>query len=276
MMYVKTRKGCIAVENHFCNTVSYNGLTIKYAQGPSMQRGNEIHTYHEIVCFLTGGNILYSEYGQWKIPAQTLLLIPKYTYHRADFEDESKYRRLVMNFSDMFAPALFQELLDDIHIFDNIPENVMQILRRMISAFEQNLPDYKCELIQYSCFIQLLVELSLQKNPRKAFPVETNPTLASIIAYIDAHLTEPLNENIIAKELFISPSTVRVTISRNLNISLHRYIVKKRLMLAQQFIEAEKPPSQVYQKCGFSDYSAFYRAYKNYFGVPPSHRCNRP
>ena len=29
-------------------------------------------------------------------------------------------------------------------------------------------------------------------------------------------------------------------------------------------------PTEIYTKCGFSDYSAFYRAYKNQFGYPPS------
>ncbi|MBE6947190.1 MAG: AraC family transcriptional regulator [Ruminococcaceae bacterium] len=260
------------MENEFCKVVTYDGLTVKYAQGPSSRRGKEIHTCYEMVYFMTDGNILYSEYGQRKIPAQTLLLIPKHTYHRIDIEDESKYRRIVMNFGDMFVPELFQEIMDDIHIFDNIPENVMRILRRMISAFDQELPEYKCNLLQYACFIQLLIELSLQKNPQQAIPAETNATLASIIAYIDDHLTETLNEYIIAKDLFLSPSTVRTMISRNLNTSLHRYIIRKRLTLAQQLIETEKHPSLVYQKCGFADYSTFYRAYKNYFGVSPSQR----
>lgn len=260
------------MEKEFYKVVTYNGLTVKFAQGPSRLRGNEIHTCYEIVYFMTDGNILYSKYGQRKIHAQTLILIPKHTYHRVDIEEESKYRRMVMNFDDIFAPALFQELMDDIHIFENIPENLMHILRKMVSAFNQELPDYKCELMLYSCFIQLLIELSLQKNPQKSIPVEKNATLGSILAYIDEHLTETLNENIIAKDLFLSPSTIRATISRNLNTSLHKYIIKKRLMLAQKLIEEGMYASQIYQKCGFADYSTFYRAYKNYFGVSPSRR----
>ena len=260
------------MENQFCKTVAYNGLNIKYAQGPTSLRGNEIHTCHEIVYFMTDGNIFYSKYGQRKIHAQTLVVIPKYTYHRTDIKDDSKYRRIAMNFDDMFAPALFEEIMDDIHVFEDLPDGLIQILRDMVSAFNQDIPDFKRELLLYSSFTQLLVELSLQKNPQKAIPVETNATLSSIISYIDDHLSETLNEQIIAKDLFLSPSTVRATISHNLNISLHKYIVKKRLMLAQKLIETGMHASHVYQKCGFADYSTFYRAYKNYFGISPSRK----
>ena len=266
----KNREGSDIMENQFSKRVTYNGLSVKYALGPTSLRGNEIHTYHEMLYFMTDGNILYTKYGQRKIHAQTLVIIPKYTYHRTDIKDESKYRRIAMNFDDMFEPALFQEIMDDIHVFENIPESIMRILREMIRIFDQDLPDYKCELMQYACFIQLAIELSLQKNPQKAIPAETNATLSSIITYIDDHLTETLNENIIAKALLCSPSTVRATISRNLNTSLHKYIVKKRLMQARKLIETGMHASQIYQKCGFSDYSTFYRAYKNYFGVAPS------
>ena len=108
------------MENQFSKKVTYNGLSVKYALGPTSLRGNEIHTYHEMLYFMTDGNILYTKYGQRKIHAQTLVIIPKYTYHRTDIKDESKYRRIAMNFDDMFEPALFQEIMDDIHVFENI------------------------------------------------------------------------------------------------------------------------------------------------------------
>jgi AraC-like DNA-binding protein len=42
--------------------------------------------------------------------------------------------------------------------------------------------------------------------------------------------------------------------------------------MAQREISFGAKPTDVYVKCGFSDYSTFYRAYKNQFGKPPSEK----
>jgi AraC-like DNA-binding protein len=43
----------------------------------------------------------------------------------------------------------------------------------------------------------------------------------------------------------------------------------KRLLAARAMIQRGEKASQAALVCGFSDYSVFYRAYKNHFGHSP-------
>ena len=52
----KNREGSDIMENQFSKRVTYNGLSVKYALGPTSLRGNEIHTYHEMLYFMTSSD----------------------------------------------------------------------------------------------------------------------------------------------------------------------------------------------------------------------------
>jgi AraC-like DNA-binding protein len=76
----------------------------------------------------------------------------------------------------------------------------------------------------------------------------------------------------ICNELFITKSHLHHLFMKHLNITPKKYITSKRLAMAQREISFGAKPTDVYVKCGFSDYSTFYRAYKNQFGRPPSEK----
>jgi AraC-like DNA-binding protein len=52
-------------------------------------------------------------------------------------------------------------------------------------------------------------------------------------------------------------------------ISVYRYIMIKRLLMARQLLAAGEPAGQVCANCGFSDYTSFYRAFKTEYGISP-------
>ena len=51
--------------------------------------------------------------------------------------------------------------------------------------------------------------------------------------------------------------------------SVHRYILQKRLIMARQMMASGRPTSEVYQHCGFGDYSNFYRAFRKEYQISP-------
>ena len=50
---------------------------------------------------------------------------------------------------------------------------------------------------------------------------------------------------------------------------LHRFILKKRLQIARNLLSAGHKPKDVYEACGFGDYTAFYRAFRSEYGISP-------
>jgi AraC-like DNA-binding protein len=59
---------------------------------------------------------------------------------------------------------------------------------------------------------------------------------------------------------------------KEMYISIHKFIVKKRLIQAHHRICAGEAVTVVAMECGFQDYSGFYKQYKKAFGFPPSQK----
>jgi AraC-like DNA-binding protein len=64
------------------------------------------------------------------------------------------------------------------------------------------------------------------------------------------------------------------TFKEQMNISIHQFILKKRLVMAHHKILAGEPATKAAMECGFNDYSGFYKQYKKLFGKNPS--CREP
>ena len=91
-----------------------------------------------------------------------------------------------------------------------------------------------------------------------------------LIRYIDEHYTEALNLNSLAQKFNFSVSSICHIFKEYFGISIKKYILQKRINAAHLALQQGHHPETVCASHGFSNYSTFYRAYKNHFGVPPS------
>ena len=60
-----------------------------------------------------------------------------------------------------------------------------------------------------------------------------------------------------------------------MNISLHQFILKKKLVMAYHKILDGIPATKAAVECGFNDYSGFYKQFKKMFNQSPSKRKSR-
>lgn len=98
-----------------------------------------------------------------------------------------------------------------------------------------------------------------------------------ILSYIDDNLSSKLTLANTAKVQFASERTINRVFQQNLGISFYRYVTQRRLEMAKNLILENIPIESVCAAVGFSDYSAFYRAFKKEYGLSPRqmHRLNQ-
>lgn len=103
----------------------------------------------------------------------------------------------------------------------------------------------------------LLGQYFLQNRDDFTILGKANPCVTKAIDYISEHISQDLSLDAIASALFVDKYYFAHIFKEYTNTSPHRYILKKRLVLSKQFIEEGFPITEVFAKCGFSDYTHF-------------------
>ena len=242
------------------------------------------HDFYEVYFFLSG-NVQYNiESRSYLLTPGDVLLISPMELHQPMFGPEQReYERIVLWIDKQFLEgfSLPGETFTDCFATEvpnhsNLlrPEGVSRqfllfLLEQLISEASSTEPYQEvCALSYLAQILVLLNRLSLQQRQENVVPTP-DTTVYNILGYINEHYSENLTLDDLANRFFISKYHLSREFQRLVGTSVHRYIVQKRLVMAKQMLSAGKPSSEVYQNCGFGDYSNFYRAFKAEYQISP-------
>lgn len=225
-----------------------------------------MHLEYEILLFMSEGPSYVVDGRKYPLAAYTLLLVPPNAYHFALVEEAEVYHRYLLNFR---AEALDRDLLEAAFPKEALclrleeKHGIIHAFRRLDLLYKRSSEHHRNSLLHSFC-TQILLELLVlepQNQPRQSYPV---------LSYIDKHLVTIRSADQVAEAFFVSTSTLCHQFRDKMGISLMKYIRQKRLLMAKHLLERGERPLSVYNKCGFSDYTTFYKAYVRYFGHAPS------
>lgn len=91
-----------------------------------------------------------------------------------------------------------------------------------------------------------------------------------VYEYIGAHLKDDLSVAGMAEKFFMDKNTLTRQFKRQVGMTPGEYVRRCRLDAARTMIRQGASMQQACAECGFSDYSAFYRAFRQAYGVSPS------
>ena len=242
------------------------------------------HDFYEVYFFLSG-NVQYNiESRSYLLTPGDVLLISPMELHQPMFGPEHReYERIVLWIDKQFLEGLSMPGQHFTACFDSSspnhsnllrPEGVqrqflMFLLEQLIQESGSQEPYQEiCALSYLAQVLVLLNRLALQQ--RKEEPVATqDSTVYNVLGYINEHYNENLTLDELANRFFVSKYHLSREFQRLVGTSVHRYIIQKRLVMAKQMLSEGKPSSEVYQQCGFGDYSNFFRAFKAEYQISP-------
>ncbi len=115
----------------------------------------------------------------------------------------------------------------------------------------------------------LLASLCRLINPENEEALTIPNRMRDVISYINDHLTESLTLDALAERFYVSKYYLLHAFKEYTNLSVHQYIISKRIILAQSLLRDGTTPGDAARACGFNDYAGFYRAFVKQTGVTP-------
>ena len=245
------------------------------------------HDFFELYFFIAGDASYIIENGHYRLSTGDILLISPDNLHQLDIDDSrATYERIVLWLNPRYVKRLSTAATDLAECFAACARRKDFLLRdKEVSARVEALlfdlydrqsrveygDDVECEIIIREVLLTLARRLrgdSPRENDDRG-RVGADRTVSEVIDYIEAHITEDLSLDSVAERVFLNKFYLARLFKKETNTTLHRFILKKRLLLSKKFIENELPIVEVCRRSGFNDYSHFFRAFKNEYGITP-------
>lgn len=248
---------------------NYNKIKFRYAKGKSIESGNEIHEYNEILYYIDGNATFLSENHYEELTKGTLLIIPKEYYHKFEIKNQNAYNRLVLNFPQNYVPKEMVSVFDKISVIRNITPDIAYTIERMRKVMTSSKEG--AEHLLYALYNLLISELYFSGTAGYEPTYRAKDSIsARCIKLIEGNLHQRFTICDIAAYLNISTSSLLHSFKSEMGTSLHKYITEKRLIYAHSLIADGAKPTEVFEYCGYEDYSGFYKAFLKMFEYSPS------
>lgn len=240
------------------------------------------HQYWELILFTRGcGNHTINEKAVRFSPGDMALLSP--TDVHSILSDEGT---TIDCYSVAFSYHIYSKQLEDICRFRNFPviaslraadfQKAVRMMESLKDEFENHQRPgsiiFAVNLIEQA-IILLRRNLSDYRRRQQNDPSKS----VKMLLYIQEHFSENITAERVAEEMNYSPKYFSAVFSREFGMPFQDYLKQLRLNYAYHLIKStDKPITDICYDSGFRSPTYFSRAFKQFFGAPPSAMRTEP
>lgn len=242
---------------------------------------SHVHKHFEFLRFIDGDASYISGSETCILEKGDIIITHPNTFHTISLDSSVPYSRQFIQLSPNFLSRIPSPLIRSI-ISDKFPKT--QIIHKNTAAQFDLYSFYdKCmELLSNKTeknkfFTALLLQKfavtineAISADRRLPDTSEESPAFSRLKSWLDEHYAENFTLDDMTKIFSMSKYYICHLFKEEAGITVSDYVSLKRIDAARSFVNEGGTITDIYRKCGFNDYSSFYRTVKNYTGMSPS------
>ena len=236
------------------------------------------HVFFEILyCRNTCGAEYLVGSERYKLQKGDLIFVPPGVSHRPILPPQmtEPYIRDVLWVSQEFMESLYKSTRKAPHTTllrtaGTKWEYLGELFRIGVAEAENQSLDWENAILGNSISLLSHMNRAYHDTINNLMTAEKPELLDHVLAYIEEHLSEKITLAEVAHHFFISESTITQTFRKKMGVSFYRCVTQRRLIAAKGLILEGLSMDAVGEQVGFTDYSSFFRAFKQEYGISPS------
>lgn len=226
-----------------------------------------LHLEHEFLFVKERSLTLHIETKNRVMKAGDLVIIPAGLFHYAVIaENTNYYDRFVINFPNDIIPEYLAKKINKEEIVCRNIDDCLNSLELLETYYQKYNPE-EFFILAKGILNKLLIQAF--NEDKKDFS-ESNNTLTKILKYIDHNIEIDITLDDLCKKFHYSKSHINNLFKEQMKCTPMKYIRQKKIMYAHHLILSGERKNIAAKKAGFSDYSTFFRSYKDIAKIPTS------
>ena len=255
------------------------GVYFSEEQNPDLNI--HVHDCCEVLLCLSGGNTFLIDGSAYTVEPGDLFILNQFEPHKITADPDKIFARFVLQIHPEYLYANSTEESDlsrcfytrgaDISHKISLTDEEISKLQGLLITFRED-HGFGDDIIKKSAvnnFLVLVNRFFLKRANKVNIAKCEDKTIRNTISYINAHFSEPLTLEMLAKNSFVSVNQLCKIFKNNFGTTVAKYIISKRISEAKKLLSSGKSVSDTALLCGFSDYANFIRVFKKFVGTSP-------
>lgn len=240
------------------------------------------HTFFELLyCSSSGGTEYLVGSERYRLQRGDIIFVPPGISHRPLLPEhmEEPYSRYVLwlsqNFIENYAqlfPYPFSDKQAHVGMLRTAGtkwEHLGDLFRSGVQEAERQIDGWEAAVVGNTMILLTQIKRATDERSVRVMKAENPELIDQITALIEGKYATHFTIGDLSKQLYVSNSTISHLFKQKMGVSFYRYVTQRRLIAAKPLIEKGTPLEDVCLQVGFADYSGFYRAFKQEYGISP-------
>lgn len=237
------------------------------------------HDRYEILLFLEGDSNYVIEDRSYPLEPYDLTIVRKHQLHRMHHNSATPYHRIVLfvesEFFKQFKCTEYEKQFSDIstNVGNKIPASIVRSSGiydafMELKRFSANYTIDADSPIMYSCIVKILY--LIHQTKQFSLPEYPNKTVSAVVQYLNNNFTREITLDMLAEKFYISKYHLCKVFMNATGLTIHKYVQLKRFAMIRDLRVNGMNLLDASLQAGFLNYSSFYRAYVNEYGLAPT------